>query len=279
MRKNMVLIREYKYWLIASLIILLLALLYMAVNSEMMRRIIDKDKSASAEAPFPGKKTIDNRIFGAAVNGKTICIDAGHGGKDSGATAEDATSEAYLSLDVAIKLRDLLELSGAKVVMTRTTDVFVPLAERAAIANKMNADVFLSIHINTISERSAWDKVRGVQIYYSGVSENYAAALQREILDIIATGDGRLFERRFDVLRRTNMPSALAELGFLSNQCDLALLNNETFRQNAARGLFNGLESYFGGNVRLTEIVLPKSVAIHLASARHDQDAMPSQNN
>jgi len=249
---------------------------YFNNNPDTTRLVMDTVPFARTDVFISDKGTIEIRVFRNAMFGKTICIDPGHGGKDPGAVADDGTLEKDLTLDIALKLKGLLEDAGAKVIMTRTKDVFISLGERAAVANRAHADIFISVHINAVKDRNSQSGARGVQMYYCGDSGIFAKVMQKEVSDILATGDSGTFERRFAVLRRTNMPAVLAEIGFLSNPDDIALLKNETFRHNAARGIFNGLEIHLGGHApRLAAIDIPQSVAMHLPAAKQKPTSVP----
>lgn len=112
---------------------------------------------------------------------RTIVIDPGHGGKDPGAVGRNGLLEKDVVLKVALKTRDALRKKGYRVVLTRSTDVFLPLEERTAIANTENADLFLSIHANSAPNR----KARGLETYYLSLAtskeEKQAAALENAV--------------------------------------------------------------------------------------------------
>ncbi|MBI5142546.1 MAG: N-acetylmuramoyl-L-alanine amidase [Nitrospirae bacterium] len=99
----------------------------------------------------------------------TVVIDAGHGGKDPGATSRKGLREKDLTLDIALRLRDELTRQGiARVVLTRDTDVFIPLGERAEIANRENADLFLSVHVNAARNR----RIKGLETWFMNATNN-----------------------------------------------------------------------------------------------------------
>lgn len=199
----------------------------------------------------------------SSLGGFTICVDAGHGGKDPGAVAADGTYEKTINLDIALQLRDLLRQAGVRVVMTRDSDYFVPLDERAEIANRAGADLFVSIHNNAVGDASRRTMVRGTQTYYNEY-QKFGNTVQFELADLLRIGDSGTYSRGFAVLRRTAMPAVLVEVGFLTNPHDLALLRDATFRANAARGIFNGVARHLGAPARLATLPLSPSAVAHL---------------
>jgi N-acetylmuramoyl-L-alanine amidase len=213
-----------------------------------------------------------------------VVIDPGHGGHDPGASAHRVT-EAELVLDVALRLEKLLQKQpGIEVVLTRRTDVFIPLEQRTAIANREGADLFLSIHANASHNASA----RGVETYYLNFASNpeaeAVAARENsasgrtlhalpEILRAIALNNKldesrdfaelvqRAMTRRlrtqnaglknlgvkrapFVVLIGAGMPSVLAEISFVTHRQEAALLRTGSYRQKIAEALFDAVTQY-----------------------------------
>jgi N-acetylmuramoyl-L-alanine amidase len=211
-------------------------------------------------------KTLVISVFQSVLYGVTIAVDPGHGGKDPGTQSGDGLDEKDLNLAVALRLRYLLESAGAKVVMTRSDDVFISLDDRAFIANKTGASAFVSIHINALPNHDRKLTCRGPQMFYhSAGSEEFARIMLDELVNSISISDVGMFPRNFAVLRKTNMPAVLAELGFITHPDDKALLADDTFKDNVARGLFNGLERRFGADRRaLRPFALAPGMAAHL---------------
>ncbi len=213
-----------------------------------------------------------------------IVIDPGHGGHDPGAMT-DGLSEADLVLDVALRLEKLLaKQPGVEVVLTRRANVFVPLEERTAMANRAGADLFLSIHANASEDEG----VRGIETYFLNFAPNPAAEAiaarenaasartMRQLPDIVKAIalNNKLDESRdfasllqsammerlkrankrvkdlgvkqapFVVLVGATMPSVLAEIAFLTNHQEATLLRGGTYRQQIAEALFNGVMRY-----------------------------------
>jgi N-acetylmuramoyl-L-alanine amidase len=210
-----------------------------------------------------------------------VVIDAGHGGHDTGTVGQGGYTEKELVLDVAQRLKQLIETElGAEVVMTRADDNFVPLEMRTEIANQQQADLFISVHANSSRVRS----VRGVETYFLNFTSSREAletasrenaASERsihELQDLVkkimlrdkvdesrelaqhveralaarkGSGVGRgVKQAPFVVLIGANMPSVLAEICFISNPQDEKLAKNAENRQAIAESLFEGVKSY-----------------------------------
>ncbi len=211
--------------------------------------IITKGNTTSSEVivEFAGAgSTIDTSLYGNIV----VVIDPGHGGKDPGASY-NGVHEKTLNLDTSLKLRDLLEESGFKVALTRSTDVYIGLYERADLANALDADLFLSIHHNAVSSNPS---AQGVLTLYDGskmpAKTTFAKTIQRNMVSGLGAKDMRLMNKpKYIVTRETNMASALAELGFMSNPYELSLLTQDYYRQKCAQALFNGIKEYVDSHI------------------------------
>jgi N-acetylmuramoyl-L-alanine amidase len=218
------------------------------------------------------------------LGARTIVIDAGHGGHDPGTIGHGGLQEKDLVLDVALRLEKLVRSElGAEVVMTRSTDVFIPLEERTAIANSKGADLFLSIHANS----SRNPKARGIETYFLNFagsthaeevaarenaisaatlkdlqnlvkaitlnskideSRDFAASVQEAMVENLR-GAGETIDRGvhtapFYVLIGANMPSILAEIAFVSHPEDERELRSAERRERIARSLLAGVRSY-----------------------------------
>src|SRR5215471_17603269 len=147
----------------------------------------------------------------------TVVVDAGHGGKDSGAYRRYGPPEKLVALDVAQRLGKKLRESQVKTVMTRDSDVFIPLNDRVAIENKQKNAVFVSIHFNDSRKR----KTRGFETYYhSGASVDLANRVQQKLMTIPNSANGGIHTANFRVLRLANCPAVLVECGYLSNRAE-----------------------------------------------------------
>ncbi|NSW90856.1 MAG: N-acetylmuramoyl-L-alanine amidase [Firmicutes bacterium] len=181
----------------------------------------------------------------ASKSDKLVVIDAGHGGVEPGATYGKLL-EKDLNLDIALRLNELLKKRNINTYMVREDDSFVGLYERAFIANSLNAALFLSIHNNAIGDPS-FDGT--MTLYYVKSSEgagfnsyNFAKNVQNSMLKVLGTKDRNVKERSdLVVLKATKMPSALAEVGFMTNAGDRQKLQTEEFRQKAAQALCDAI--------------------------------------
>ncbi len=220
---------------------------------------------------------------------KTIVIDPGHGGKDPGARGQHGTEEKDITLKVALKLRDLLsKQSGVRVLMTRERDQFVELEERAKFANGQEADLFVSIHVNSHPQRS----IRGIEIYHFGEAKDQRAlevAARENGTPLNSTGVGWEYlvadlltakkieaslelawtakeamvtnlnghytlvdhgvkTAPFYVLRFTSMPSILAEIAYISNSAEEELLRTGHFTTRVAKALEEGINTFLASS-------------------------------
>jgi N-acetylmuramoyl-L-alanine amidase len=219
------------------------------------------------------------------LGARKIVIDAGHGGHDPGTLGRGGLQEKDLVLDVALRLQRLVrEELGAEVVMTRSTDVFVPLEERTAVANAQGADLFLSIHANS----SRNPGVRGIETYFLNFaqdphaeavaarenaispatlkdlqnlvkaialnskideSRDFASSVQEALVQTIRpiapdVSDRGVRTAPFYVLIGANMPSILAEIAFVSNPQEERMLRTPEHRDRIARSLLEGVRAY-----------------------------------
>lgn len=285
-----------------------------AQNGESTRAPASANQITSADGPFtqralpdassattlPAIPALSNQVAQTSLAGaaptltralglkiRRIVIDPGHGGHDTGAIGPTGLEEKSVVLDVGLRLRKLIERRmGCQVIMTRSTDTFIPLEERTAIANEYGADLFISIHANASHDESA----RGVEVYYlnftsdpealqiaareNSTSQESVYQLQSlikkialsekigESSDFAQIVDARLAARLdaagdpqrdrgvrkapFVVLIGANMPSILAEISFVTNPHDERLMRTSAFRQQIAQGLFNGILRYAG---------------------------------
>lgn len=190
-------------------------------------------------------------------NKKVIVIDAGHGGKDSGATA-GGVYEKTLNLSVAKKVQSKLKSAGYEVIMIRSTDVFVELPDRAMIANRSNADIFVSIHTNSFNGITS-----GIETFsynQQGSAKNPIVAndrnrtLKSNILSssiqnsLISTTNARTRgakKANFHVIRETGMPAVLTEIGFIDNTTERNKLVTNSYQEKLANGITSGIKEYF----------------------------------
>ena len=205
-------------------------------------------KSPAAPERKPGGAT-RGRIYGSAFalflalvpfgyGQKTIVLDAGHGGFDRGGVPGQRISEKDKALDVAQRLKRILQAQGYRVVMTRDSDVFIPLGTRCAIANNYRDANFVSIHFNCAPRAGA----NGIETYYyRGDSAGLAASIHRNVVSISPSENRGIRRRGFYVLRRTAIPSVLVECGFLTNPTEGRLALSPEYRQNLAEQIARGI--------------------------------------
>lgn len=246
---------------------------------------VSASPALAVAAPKPvemGSPTL-TRALGLKI--RRIVIDPGHGGHDTGTIGPTGLEEKNVVLDVALRLRKLIvRRMGCQVIMTRSTDVFIPLEERTAIANEVGADLFISIHANASRDPAA----RGIEAYYlnftsdpealalaareNATSRESVYQLQSLIKKIALSekiGESDEFAKDIDsqlslrldragfrqpnrgvkkapfvVLIGANMPSVLAEISFLSNPHDERLLKRGSYRERIASALYRGIAEY-----------------------------------
>ena len=174
----------------------------------------------------------------------TVVVDAGHGGYDRGAKAVRGMDEKMLTLDVARRLKPQLEQRGYRVVMTRSTDVFIPLGGRTGVSNAHPDAAFVSIHFNWARRRSA----SGIETYYHDRrSAPLAANILREISGCYGSHARGVKFARYYVLRHNERPATLLELGFISNPRENACLQDPAVRQRLAERIATGIARGHGG--------------------------------
>jgi len=199
---------------------------------------------------------------------ETIVIDPGHGGHDRGAISKFGFEKDF-ALDVALRARVLLEANRYKVVMTRSSDIFVPLEGRAAIANRIENAIFVSIHFNSSNTNAAASGFELFSIAPRGApasndgprdrdlveepgnasdlpSTALAASIYHALLGHIPVFDRGLKHARFAVLRRCIRPAVLIECGFVSNGPESALIGSPAWRKKLAEAIVDGVDGYKG---------------------------------
>ncbi len=238
----------------------------------------------TAEPPIPQIPPADLSLAVMPLSVKRVVIDPGHGGSQPGAISSTGLAEKDVTLDIALRLRQLLKQSPYEVLLTRETDQTVTLADRVAFANSKKADLFISIHINSMPTRS----IRPLETYYVGPSKDpkvlqlasienrdsgyslsqYRQLLEKVYLDVrrnesrglAKSVDAELYKSLkplnpklddrgvkmapFAVLVGTQMPAVLAEVSSVSNEEDDKSLKDDQYKQRIAVALFKGITSY-----------------------------------
>jgi N-acetylmuramoyl-L-alanine amidase len=177
------------------------------------------------------------------LKNKTIVIDPGHGGRDSGAIGVKGTLEKDMTLRTSKLLFDKLKASEANVVLTRTSDVYVSLRSRVSLSHYRNADAFISVHYDSVADRS----VRGITSYFykSSLDAPLAASIQNEMIKHTKLRDRGHRLGNYHVLRDNKQPSVLLELGYLSNSTEELTIISGNFQENISNGIYYGLAQYF----------------------------------
>ncbi len=216
-------------------------------------------------------KIIEPRLRPELITGlqpvTTVVLDPGHGGHDRGAISRFGFEKDF-ALDVALRARILLEKAGYKVVMTRSTDVFIPLEQRPAVANRIANSIFVSIHFNSSNQNA---DARGFEIYsiaprgapatndskpsdrdlreepgnaFELPSGALAGSVFHALLGQVPMVDRGLKHARFAVLRLCERPAVLVECGFVSNAAESTLISSGSWRERVANAVVDGVEGY-----------------------------------
>mgnify|MGYP001180857676 FL=1 len=191
----------------------------------------DHVPSADKKASIPG-----------TLNGISIVIDPGHGGRDRGTTGARGTKEKDLTLRTSHMLADKLRAAGASVHMTRESDVYVPLRTRAAMKDELGADAFISIHYDANTDSS----IHGItSYYYHDNQQALTQTLNHSMMEAVSNNNRGAQFGDFLVIRENSADSVLLELGFLTNVAEEQLLMTTAFQEDITRGIYNGLLRYF----------------------------------
>jgi N-acetylmuramoyl-L-alanine amidase len=198
----------------------------------------DKRAVAPRATPTPAAQQRTVTVSEANRPSTTVVIDAGHGGFDRGGIPRQLVPEKTMNLDVAQRLKAVLVAYGYRVVMTRDSDVFVPLGTRVAIANSYRDAIFVCIHFNAAPRRSA----SGIETYfYSSQSLPLASAIHYYVAGGAPTANRGVRRRGFYVLRRTTIPAVLVECGFLTNATEANYAQSASYRQKLAEEIGRGV--------------------------------------
>src|SRR3984893_9443529 len=204
----------------------------------------ERERRAIAPRPTPTPVVKIQTRTVAAPQGQrsstTVVIDPGHGGFDRGGIPRQRVPESMMNLDVALRLRSVLQASGYRVVMTRDTDVFIPVGTRVAIANSYRDAIFVCIHFNATPRSAA----SGIETYfYSSQSLGLASAIHYYVAGGAPTANRGVRRRGFYVLRNTRIPSVLVECGFLTNPNEAQYAQNSAYRQKLALEIAHGIQN------------------------------------
>jgi N-acetylmuramoyl-L-alanine amidase len=227
------------------------------VNSHIIALELQNSRRVQTSISLPPPPTKQGQIPDPDINdfqpqpqprlsvpkGKVIVvIDPGHGGKDSGAPGIGGLLEKDVILPIGRRVAAILEQNGVQAVMTRDADFFVELQGRVDIANRVNADLFVSIHANAVDNRP---DVNGLEVYYYESGYGLAESVRKTILQDISTiKDRGTRKARFYVLRKNSMPAILVETGYMTGREDNARLRTPEYQNRMADAIARGILKY-----------------------------------
>ena len=225
-------------------------------SEEVLTKPTTTESTKSPEKVQETDKVLKEPVFMPGIKGKVIALDAGHGGSDVGAIGPTGVTEKSVTLRIALELQKLLQQAGAKVLMTRTTDTEVSpkkynatdieeLQARCDVANRGNADIFVSIHMDSFTNSTP----AGTTGYYYGsgtkTGQKLSQLVSENVSKALSTGNRGNKSCNFYVVKHTEMPATLVEIAFISNQKEERLLNSAAGIKTAAQGVFQGIEALF----------------------------------
>jgi N-acetylmuramoyl-L-alanine amidase len=288
--------RVFPVWLAG--VLLVAALVYLAVPAQVVSRgapstaankadlrdapVLVINQTPTPEIPLTTPQRLSRTVFPLTV--KKVVIDPGHGGKQAGAISESGVAEKAITLDIGLRLRRLMQKAAFDVMMTRETDEFMPLGKRVEFANANSADIFVSIHVNSVEPR----EMRLIETYFVGPSDDpaviklasmenhesgYSLSEYRRLLEqvyidtrrdesrrLAKTINGELYRSLsqvnpvlknrgvkmapFAVLVGTQMPAILVEVSCLSNEDEVKLLTSDDYREKIASAISSGILLY-----------------------------------
>lgn len=176
---------------------------------------------------------------------QTVAIDPGHGGHDPGAVGR-VLREKEVNLDVATRTVSRLLSLGAHAFLTRPGDVYVPLNDRPALADRIGADIFVAIHCNAMPQRNCGHGTE--TYYYRADSKCLAVLIQESLVRRLQRADRGVKQARFAVIRQGRAPAVLTELMFINDDTEEALLQQDAVREQAAEAIVEGLRQYVEGS-------------------------------
>jgi N-acetylmuramoyl-L-alanine amidase CwlD len=176
------------------------------------------------------------------VNKDNVTVDPGHGGTDHGAIGTKGTREKDVTLAIATRLSRIMATNGMSVQMTRMKDLEILLRPRVEMANRNDSDVFISIHANSFGSMKG---VAGIETYYfTDESYNLAKSVHKHLVRTLKQPDRGVRKNNFYVVHHTKMPSALIEIGYLSNPQEEAKLKDPVYQEQAAQAIYRGVREF-----------------------------------
>jgi len=178
----------------------------------------------------------------APSGGVVVMIDPGHGGKDPGAIGIGGLREKDVILPISKKVAEILRKNGVNAVLTRNTDYFVSLKGRVVMSERRKADLFVSIHANSMG--LSRPDINGLEVYYYNSGKRLADVVRKGITRKVKIRDRGIRRARFYVLRKTSMPAILVETGYVTGREDATKLKQTWFRNQMAEGIADGILRY-----------------------------------
>lgn len=213
--------------------------------SRLAQRLLILSCSAVLAACATGPRFSEVATTDTSRTFNTVVVDAGHGGKDNGAYRRFGGAEKIATLDVAQRLSRKLRESDLKIVMTRNSDVFIPLEERVAIENEQKNCIFVSIHFNDSRRRG----INGFETYYHSASSiDLANRIQAKLTTIPRSANRGVHHANFRVLRLAKYPAVLVECGFLSNPREGGEARDSEYRDELADKIADAIVEQRHGN-------------------------------
>lgn len=217
------------------LLIISILTVFLIMKLQGNGRIINKENKANATSENKNQ-TSPTKV----LTGKTIVIDAGHGGQDKGASGQSGTIEKDVTLTMVKNIQEQIEKrTGANVILTRKDDVKISLADRVKIAEVNNADLFVSIHFDAFFTND----VEGMTTYYNKEADKQLATLIHNHIfkNGLDARDRGVSLGDFYVLRENSVPAILLELGYISNSTDEARMTSKEFKTNTTNSIIDGI--------------------------------------
>lgn len=189
-----------------------------------------------------GVPQIEKNNGSSDLKNKKILIDPGHGGRDSGTIGAQGSLEKNLTLKTSQLLYNKLKARGANVLLTRSNDQYISLATRVSMAHYQNADAFISIHFDSINDRT----VRGMtSYYYHSYQKELAQSVHKATIAQTKMKDRGVRQGNYHVIRENRQDAILLELGYLSNPTEEMLVKTSQYQEQVTNGIVQGLSNYF----------------------------------
>lgn len=204
--------------------------------------VYDKNELAKVSAAYNRNRSGQPLVY----------IDPGHGGSDPGASGNGIIEKHYV-LDLGLRVKQKLEAKGIEVAITRTDDTYVSLQDRAIRSNNLGADAFVSIHAN-----AAVSTAYGIEtFYYQSIGNPLATSLQNKLINYTGAYNRGVKRDNFYVVTYTNMPSALVEVGFMTNKGDSDKLKDPAYQEKLVNAIVDGTVKYLEDNLGFSETKVP----------------------